>query len=77
MNNTHCFPVPSLNPESMAMSAEELVAHLNCHHCMANFANVALVFAVCEHRLMEIEELVRADDKCVDMLWDEIRACEA
>ena len=77
MNNTHFFLVPSLNPESMAMSAEELVAHLNCHHRMADFANPALVFAACERRLAETEELVRVGDKCMDMLWDEIRACEA
>jgi hypothetical protein len=44
---------------------------------MADFADVVLLFVVHEHRLVEVEELVRVGDKHMDMLWDEIRACEA
>lgn len=78
MDDTHLFPEPSLNPKFMAMSAEELIAHHNRNRRMAHFTNVALVFAVCERRLTEAEELVHEGDKCLDMLWDKIiRAREA
>jgi hypothetical protein len=59
------------------MPAEELVAHLKCHCCKANFAIVTLMFTACERRLMEAEELVRTGDERMDMLWDDIRVHEA
>ena len=59
------------------MWAKELIAHLNRHCCTIDFTNAALVFAACEHRLTEAEELVHTGDKHMDMLRDEIRAREA
>ena len=59
------------------MLAEELVAHLNRHRCMADFADTTLVFSTCERRLVVAEELVHAGNEHMDMLWDEIRAREA
>ena len=66
-----------LAPEFEAMSAEELVTHLNCHRRTTYFVDVALGFAACERRLVEAEELVRACDERMDMLRDEIRSREA
>ena len=39
---------PSLNPKFEAMSAEELIAHLNCHRRTAYFVDAVLGFAVRE-----------------------------
>ena len=77
MDDTHLFLEPSLNPEIVAMLAEELITHFNRHRRTADFANTALVFVACEHRLTDFEELVRMGDKRMDMLWDEIRARKA
>jgi hypothetical protein len=44
---------------------------------MVNFAEIALVFAVCKHRLVEAEELDRIGERRMDMLRDETRAREA
>jgi hypothetical protein len=77
VDDAHLTLEPSLNPEIMAMLAKELVAHLNCHCRTADFADMVLLLVVHEHRLVEVEELVHVGDKCMDMLWDEIRVCEA
>ena len=77
MDDTDLAPEPSLNPEFEAMPAEELVAHLNRHRRTADFADAALVFAACEHKLAEAEELVHEGDERMDMLRDEGRAHEA
>jgi hypothetical protein len=59
------------------MPTEELIAHLNCHHRMADFIDVTLLFTVCEHRLTKIKDLVRVGDERMDMLWDKIRVRKA
>jgi hypothetical protein len=59
------------------MLAEELVTLLNCHRRTTDLADAVLVFAVRKHRLAEAEELICAGSEHMDMLRDEIRACEA
>jgi hypothetical protein len=76
-DDTHLAPEPRLNPEFVATPAEERVAHLNRHCHTGDFADMALMFAVCKRRLTEAEELVHVDDEHMDMLRDEIRAREA
>jgi hypothetical protein len=70
-------PKPNLNPMFVAMLTKELATHLNHHQCMVDFAKIALVFAVCKHRLVEAEKLDRVGERRMDMLRDEIRAREA
>jgi hypothetical protein len=59
------------------MTAEELVTHLSRHRRTGDLADMALLSAACEGRLTEVEELVCAGDKRMDMLRDEFRAHEA
>ena len=77
MDDAQLFPEPSLTTEFVAMLVEEHIAHLNRHRYMTDFADASLVFAACECRLIEAEEIVHAGDECMDMLWDDIRAREA
>lgn len=67
MDNTHLIHEPSLNPEFLAMLVKELIAHINRHCHTANFADMALVFTMHEHRLTEVEELVHVGDEHMDM----------
>ncbi|XP_066396380.1 uncharacterized protein [Miscanthus floridulus] len=65
---------PQLNPTFVAMSAADLVAHLNHFRRTDDFVDAALVFAARERRLAEAEDFARAADEHMDSLLDEIRA---
>ncbi|CAD6223801.1 unnamed protein product [Miscanthus lutarioriparius] len=65
---------PQLNPTFVAMSAADLVAHLNRFRRTDDFVDAALVFAARERRLAEAEDFARAADEHMDSLLDEIRA---